>query len=394
MNEAEPRKKVSFENTEIAFGHKTKKELDFSILIFKMMQNPALVKLGTSMANFALSARLPVTGLIKKTIFSQFCGGESIDDCDAAIVKLGKANIGAILDYSVEGADTEEVYDATKNELLQVIEKAKNTPSIPVSCMKITGVGRFDLLAKVSENKELSQAEKLEYAKVIRRVEEICRKAYDCNVPIYIDAEESWIQIAIDRLTESMMRKYNKKKAIVFTTLQMYRWDKLDHLKKLLAEARQENFKPGIKFVRGAYMEKENERASKMGYKSPIQPNKESSDKDYNEALKVAVDNIDILEICCGTHNEYSSMLLTELMAEKGLPNNHAHIYFSQLFGMSDHISYNLSNSGYNVSKYLPYGPVKATIPYLSRRAEENTAISGQMGKELSLLLKEKARRK
>lgn len=393
MSERDTIKKVSFENTEIAFGHKTDKELGFSIFIFKMMQSPMMVKLGTSLANLALSINLPVVGLIKNTVFKQFCGGESINDCDSSIVKLGKANIGAILDYSVEGAEEEAVFDATKDEIIKVIEKAKNTPSIPVSCMKITGVGKFGLLEKVSANQELKQNEKLEYAKLIKRVEEICRKAYDCDVPIYIDAEESWIQIAIDRLTESMMRKYNKKKAIVFTTLQMYRWDKIEHLNKLVGEARQEGFIPGIKFVRGAYMEKENERAASMGYKSPIQPDKPSTDRDYNKALEIAMENIDILEICCGTHNEESSLLLTELMAKKGLENSHPHIYFSQLYGMSDHISYNLSNAGYNVSKYLPYGPVKATIPYLSRRAEENSAIAGQMGKELTLLLREKKRR-
>lgn len=392
--DSEPQNQISFENTEIAFSNKSDRELGFSIMIFNMMKNPSLVKASTSLANFGLKIGLPIVGIIKSTIYKQFCGGVSINDCDKTIVELGKANIGAILDYSVEGEEEESAFEATHDELIRVIEKAKNTPAIPVCCMKITGIGRFGILEKVQSGQELSLKEKKEYAKVVARVDNICQTAYSANVPIYIDAEESWIQLSIDRLAESMMRKYNKQKAIVFTTLQMYRWDKIDHLKKLISEAQKEKFKVGIKFVRGAYMEKENDRAQKMGYKSPIQPSKKSTDADFNKALNIAIDHLDCLEICCGTHNEYSSKYLTELMFAKDIPNNHSSIYFSQLYGMSDQISFNLSNAGYNVSKYLPYGPVKSTMPYLTRRAEENTSIAGQMGKQLELLIKEKERRK
>ena len=385
---------VSFENTEIAFGNKSNKELNFSIWLFRMMQKTALVNLSTKLALLAIKLHIPINGIVKSTIFKQFCGGETISECDQTIIELGKANIGAILDYSIEGANDEETFDLTAAELVRNSDKASTSPHIPVTCMKVTGVARFNLLKKVSSNEELTESERAEYGRVFLRVKAICEQAAKNKVPIYIDAEESWIQPAIDRLAESLMRQYNKEQAIVFTTMQMYRWDQLDHLNKLIQEAKSEGFIAGVKFVRGAYLEKENTRAKELGYNTPIQPNKESTDNDYNEALKISIENIDHIEICAGTHNEKSSMLLTELIQEKGIDIKTEKIYFSQLYGMSDHISYNLANAGFNVSKYLPYGPVKDAIPYLIRRAEENTAIAGQMGKELSLLLKEQARRK
>ena len=385
---------ISFENTAIAFGHKTDKELDFSIWLFKLMQNQTLVKWSTSAAQLALNLHLPISRIVKATVFKQFCGGETIEDCNKAIISLGKAGIGAILDYSIEGAQDEETFNSTAEELLRNSDKASSSPHIPVTCMKLTGIIRFGLLEKVSADIELSDTEKQEYSRGIRRVHRICERAHKNGVPIYIDAEETWIQPAIDRLAEGMMRQYNSEKAIVFTTMQMYRHDQIDHLHKLLDEAKREGFVAGVKFVRGAYLEKENERAIKMGYPTLMQPNKESSDKDYNKALQISIQNIQNISICAGTHNEYSSQFLTELMKKAGLPNNHPHIYFSQLYGMSDHISYNLANKGYSVSKYLPYGPVKATMPYLIRRAEENSAIAGQMSKELQLLTSEKNRRK
>lgn len=393
MEKVETAPKVSFENTQVAFGHLSDRELRFSILIFRLMQSPALVKLSTNLTLWALKWRLPISWIVKQTVFKQFCGGETIEDCDAAIIRLGKGNIGAILDYSVEGADEEAVFDATRDELIRVIEKAEHSPNIPVSCMKITGIAPFALLEKVSAGGELTQDERMAYARVVKRFESICKKAQACNVPLYVDAEESWIQPAIDRLAESMMRQFNRERALIFTTLQMYRWDKVEHLEKLLKEAQQEGFVVGVKFVRGAYLEKENQRAQEKGYQTPMQPDKPSSDRDYDKAITVALDHIEHIELCAGTHNEESCRLLTVGMAERGLANNHPHIYFSQLFGMSDHLSFNLANAGYNVSKYLPYGPVKDTIPYLIRRAQENTAIAGQMGKELRLLLQEKRRR-
>lgn len=385
---------ISFENTAIAFEHKSNKELNFSIFIFKLMNNAKVVSILTSLTKIALKLHLPISPFVKATIFKQFCGGTSINDCDSTIEQLGKSGIGAILDYSVEGAEEEKVFETTKNELIKIIQKAKNNKNIPVSCMKITGIARFSLLEKLSNGSELNDKEKNEYRNVVTRFQEICNAAKLNNIPIYVDAEESWIQPAIDRLTESMMRIFNKNQAIIFTTLQMYRWDKIEHLNKLIEEAKHENFFVGIKFVRGAYMEKENERALKLGYKTPIQPNKEASDNDYNKALEIAIKNINYVSICAGTHNENSSLYLTTLMGEHAIPKNDTRIYFSQLYGMSDHISYNLAKAGYNVSKYLPYGPVDSTIPYLIRRAEENSSISGQMGKELRLLLAEKKRRK
>lgn len=385
---------TNFNNTEIAFRHLSDKDLDFSIAMFKMMNNPALVNVGTHLANFALKIHFPIGGIFKATIFRQFCGGTSLEGCNPKIVELGKANIGAILDYAQEGASKEEEFETTAKELIAIIHKAANTPNIPVSCMKVTGIARFELLEKVSAEQELNHQEKIEYARVIERLDKICHTAYENNVPIYIDAEESWIQIAIDRLTETMMRKYNKKSAIVYTTLQMYRHDKLAHLHKLSREARHEGFIFGVKFVRGAYIEKENQRAEEKGYATPIQPNKEATDKDFDAALKYAVENIDHIAICAGTHNEKSSALLVDLMTEYKIEKTHPNVFFAQLNGMSDHISYNLANWGYNVTKYLPYGPVKSTIPYLIRRAEENSGISGQMSQELTLLIQEKKRRK
>lgn len=384
----------NFSNTEIAFKHLSDKQLKFSIRMFQLINSPFLSKLGMKLANFGVKAHLPVSGMIKATLFRQFCGGESMNECDQVIVQLGKNNIGAILDYAIEGADRDKVFDHVTDELIRVIRKAEKNPNIPVSCMKLTGVGRFELFRKLTEKEELKEIEKLEFGKVVQRVQRICQAAHDAQVPIYIDAEESWIQDAIDRLAESMMRQFNKEQAIVFTTLQMYRWDKLGHLKKLLKEAQQEQFIVGVKFVRGAYLEKENNRAQENGYKSPIQPNKESTDKDFNAALELAVKQLEHIEFCAGTHNQESCEILTQLMNEAKLPNNHAHIFFSQLYGMSDNLSYNLSNAGYKVSKYLPYGPVKATVPYLTRRAEENTSISGQMSNELGLLMQELKRRK
>ncbi|MGB0391552.1 MAG: proline dehydrogenase family protein [Salibacteraceae bacterium] len=385
--------KVSFDNTEIAFSHLTDKELDFSITMFKLMQNPTLVQVGTSLSNLALALRLPISPIVKATVFKQFCGGVDLNESLKKVKELSHSKIGSILDYAVEGAESEKIFDDTKEQIIEVINKAETTDGIPVACMKITGIARFALLEKVTAREPLSEKEKLEYLAAIDRFEEICKASYKTGVPIYVDAEETWIQPAIDKLVESRMRVYNKEKAIVFQTLQMYRWDKIDHLKKLLAESKKEGWILGVKFVRGAYMEKENKRALDMGYKTLIQPNKAATDHDFDLAIKMMVENIDHVEICNGTHNALSSMKLVNLMLEYNLENNDRRIYFSQLKGMSDTISFNLADAGYNVSKYLPYGPVKATMPYLTRRAEENSAIAGQMGKELTDLLIEKERR-
>jgi proline dehydrogenase len=385
---------VDFGNTEVAFKHKSTGELRFTKFIFQLLGSPSLTRAMTSLTLLALKLHIPISWGVKPTIFKQFCGGTSIKDSLETYDLLRSNNIEAILDYSVEGQESEKSFEHVKNELLRLIDNAKTHSKVPTTCLKVTGLARFALLQKVTEGKDLNEKEKQEYNRVIERLNEICKKAHDNSVKIYIDAEESWIQIAIDRLAEVMMAKYNGQKAIVYTTLQMYRHDKLNYLEQLIEKSKKEGFVLGVKLVRGAYLEKENERAKKHNYPTPMQPNKESTDRDYNKALELVIENIDYVEVCAGTHNEKSAQLLVSLLEKKGLPSNHPHVFFSQLFGMSDNISFNLAHEGYNVSKYLPYGPVKDTIPYLIRRAEENTSVAGQMGKELSLVVKELNRRK
>jgi proline dehydrogenase len=385
---------VSFEDTSIAFQHKSDQDLFLSYLIFGLTKSPFLVKFLSRAAKFTLSLGLPVKPLIKATVFKQFCGGEKKEEYSKVIAKLGKASIGTILDYSVEGTKDEAGFEDTKKELLNIIDQSKSNPNIPCTCMKMTAIGSFELLEKITSKDALSKDEQREWDKIKNRLEAICEASHQADKPIYIDAEETWIQFAIDRLAEEMMSKYNKKKAIVFTTLQLYRWDRIDYFEKLIKQARSGSYKLGIKIVRGAYLEKERERAHRLGYKSPINPSKSATDEEYNKALEVFIKNIDVVEICVGTHNEHSCKLLVHYMAENKIANNHPHIYFSQLYGMSDNISFNLANAGYNVSKYLPFGPVESTLPYLARRAEENTAIAGQMSKELDIIVKERKRRK
>ena len=385
---------VSFENTSIAFKHKSDKELLLSYLIFWLTKSPFLVKFGSRAAKFALAIHLPIKPIIKATVFKQFCGGENREEYSRVIARLGTSGIGAILDYSVEAIKDDIGFETTKAEILSIVEQSKSNKNIPCTCMKMTGIGSFELLEKITSHGVLSEYEEKDWGKIKNRLDERCHASYEAGKPIYIDAEESWIQGAIDILAEEMMAKYNKQKAIVFTTMQFYRWDRLDYFKQLIEKARSRPYKLGAKIVRGAYVEQERERAGKLDYPSPINPTKAATDEEYNKAVKLFIDNIDVVELCLGTHNEYSCILLTQYMAEKNLPNAHPHIYFSQLYGMSDHISYNLANAGYNVSKYLPFGPVKSTLPYLARRAEENTAIAGQMSKELEIIVKERNRRK
>ncbi|MCE9538505.1 MAG: proline dehydrogenase family protein [Bacteroidetes bacterium] len=384
---------VSFENTEKAFITKDNQELKHSLWLFKLMGNPTLVKIFSKLIIFAIKIGLPVRLPIKLTIFKQFCGGESIEESKHIVNKLNVSNIGSILDYSVEGKENENDFCNTKDEILKIIKVAENNPAIPYTSLKITGIARLSLLEKLNSKQELNKEEILEFQKVRERLIEICNSASSSGVPIYFDAEESWIQDAIDTLAEEMMEINNKKTAIVLTTLQMYRWDRIDYLKGLLQKAQDKKFSIGIKLVRGAYMEKENLRASQLGYKSPIQSNKENTDIDFDKAVDICLENIDIVTLCAGTHNEASTMHLINKMAELKISNDHPHVYFSQLYGMSDHITYNLADAGYNVTKYLPYGPVKSVMPYLIRRAEENTGISGQMGRELKLIIEEKSRR-
>ncbi len=385
---------VSFDNTEIAFASKSNSDLNRAYILFKVISYNWLVRIAPPFVDTALALRLPVKGLIRATAFKHFCGGETIEDCQVTIDTLGKYNIGTILDYSVEGKETEKDFEHSLLETLSCISRAKNQKYIPFSVFKLTGFARLALLEKVNAKEPLSKQEEEEFERVRQRVEKICAAADESNVPVFIDAEHTWIQDVIDDLANAMMIKYNKNRILIYNTLQLYRTDRNSYLERCYSHAVANNYMLGLKLVRGAYMEKERERAAKMNYPSPIQPDKNTADMDYDHALKFCMDHIDRISICAGTHNEKSSQLLVELMMQKNMPHNHPNIWFSQLYGMSDHISFNLAKEGYNVAKYVPYGPVASVLPYLIRRAQENTSVKGQTGRELSNILTEKKRRK
>lgn len=384
---------MNFDNTEIAFADKTNADLKRSYWLFKIIGWSWLIKIGPTVLKIFMPFYFPIP-IIKATIFKQFCGGESIEGCETTISELANKNVKTILDYSVEGKQQEEVFEENLQEALRTIQKAKQHPFIPFSVIKLTGFARFELLQKMNDKKQLSEKEIAEFEKVKNRVNILCEAAFNSEIPLFIDAEETWIQDPIDMLVLEMMQKYNKQKAIVYNTVQLYRWDRLTYFKHLLEIAEKENFFIGMKLVRGAYVEKERERAIKMNYKDPIQKTKEDTDKDFNLALKFCVENINRISFCCGTHNEESSQYLIDLMKQHQLAINDSRIYFAQLLGMSNHISINLAKANFNVAKYVPYGPVKDVTPYLIRRAEENTSIAGQTGRELQLILKELERRK
>ncbi|MDP9078478.1 MAG: proline dehydrogenase family protein [Bacteroidota bacterium] len=385
---------LSFENTEIAFRHSSNFDLKRAYWLFRVINVNFLVKIGPPMTNFAIKIGLPIKGLIKATIFKHFCGGETIAECDKTIKNLHNGGVGTILDYSIEGEDDEHVFDNTRDEIIRTIERAAVDKAVPITVFKVTGVGRFSLLEKLDEKAQLSIMEQEEWEKVQARVMAICQKAHETGIPVMIDAEESWIQETIDMLALDMMHLYNTEKAIVYNTYQLYRHDKLASIKNDHAIAVKGEFILGAKLVRGAYMEKERKRAEEKGYPSPIQPDKQSADKDYDASLDFCTDHIDTLAFVAGTHNEESCRVLAELLDKKKIDHKNPHVYFSQLLGMSDNLSFNLANAQYNVAKYVPYGPIKAVLPYLFRRAQENTAIAGQMSRELSLIVKEVKRRK
>jgi proline dehydrogenase len=383
-----------FDNTQIAFSLKSDTELERAYFLFKLIANEPLVRIGTAVTNFALKASLPVEGLIRATVFDHFCGGVNEDDSLNVVDKLFTKGVSSVLDYSVEGKEEEEQFDAVLEKTLKLIEFAKEKKAIPFAVFKPSGFGRIDLYEEVSLGKKLTPAETEEWNRVVDRFEKVCKASYDSNVALLIDAEESWMQDAVDNLVEEMMVKYNKSKPIVFNTLQMYRWDRLDYLKKLHEKAKQEGFFIGMKLVRGAYMEKENERAIEKGYPTPICASKEATDENYDASVKYMLDHIDTMSIFEGTHNEASTYFLMNLMEEKGIKSTDDRIWFGQLYGMSDNISYNLAAEGYNVAKYLPFGPVKDVMPYLIRRAEENTSVAGQTSRELAMIKAERNRRK
>lgn len=385
---------LDFNNTQNAFLNKSDKGLRKAYFVFRLISISWLNKVGTSLLSLALNLRLPVKGIIKTTVFNHFCGGESIEDCEDRIQSLAQYKVKTILDYSVEGKQDDEDFDACLGKAVASIERAKLDSNVPFCVIKLTGLIRFDLLKKVSAGEILSDDENNDFLKGRNRVDIICQNAFNAGIPLMIDAEESWIQDAIDNIALLMMHRYNKEKAIVYNTAQMYRHDRLNYIKLLYKQSLEESFYIGLKIVRGAYMEKERARALRKGYPSPIQPDKAHTDADYDEALRFCIENNNRIAVCAGTHNEDSSLLLTHLMEEKGMDKGMPTVYFSQLLGMSDHISFNLAQAGYNVAKYVPYGPVKEVMPYLIRRADENTSIAGQTGRELRLIMQEMERRK
>lgn len=381
------------EDTGTAFAHKSNGELRQAWWLFRVIGTPWLTTLGGNLTKLALALHLPVKGLVKATIFRQFCGGETIGESLVTARGLAARGVGTILDYSVEGEDSPAAMDGTAAEILRTIAAAKGNPDIPFSVFKPSGVIPRAILAKVAANEALTHEESTEWGRARQRVEHICTAAHAADVPVLIDAEESWTQDPVDKLTTDMMRRFNTRRAIVYGTAQLYRHDRLAFLRREVEQARAEGFHVGMKLVRGAYMEKERERAARMGYTDPIGANKAAVDKDYDDALRFCMANIDRVAILNGTHNEASTLLLARLMREAGLANNDPRIHFGQLLGMSDNISFNMAAAGYNVVKYVPYGPVRKVLPYLIRRAQENTSTRGQTGRELSMLTAERARR-
>ncbi len=383
-----------FNNTEVAFALKSDNELNRAYFLFKMISNPSLVKVGTSLAKFALKLNLPVQGLIRATVFDHFCGGISENDCMPVMDKMFEKGVSSVLDYSVEGKEDEAHFDDAMQMTLKIIDFAKEKKSIPFAVFKPTGFGRFELYEKIGEGNTLDSKEQAEWNRVVARFDTVCKAAFDNDISVLIDGEESWMQNAADQLVETMMQRYNKNKCIVFNTLQMYRWDRLDYLKKLHQNAIENGYYIGMKLVRGAYMEKENDRAEKLNYKSPICKTKQATDENFDAAANYMIQNIDKMSIFLGTHNEESSIKMIQMMQQNKMANNDTNIWFGQLYGMSDNISYNLAKNGYNVAKYLPFGPVKEVMPYLIRRAQENTSVAGQTSRELNLLQTERNRRK
>ncbi len=386
---------INFDDTAVAFKSKSNNELIRSYWLFKIIGSKKLVKIGKTLTLFALKIKLPIKSIIRATIFKQFCGGETVDQCTPTIKNLADYNVGTILDYSIEGKMTDQDFDLTVLEIIKTIDKGKNNSSIPFAVFKVSGIARFNDLERLSIALEKNETIDAEIESVIiNRIDRICNAAYQNNIPVFIDAEETWIQACLDNWCLQMMLRYNKERAIVFNTLQMYRHDRLAFLKNCHELASMHNIKYGIKLVRGAYMEKERERAITMNYPSPIQATKEATDKDFNLAMEYIVENINSFALCAGTHNEESSLLLTQLMTKFNLLSSTPSIYFAQLLGMSDHISFNLADAGYNVAKYVPFGPIEEVMPYLLRRADENTSVAGQTSRELKLIQQERKRRR
>lgn len=386
--------KTLFNNTKTAFALKTDSQLERAYFLFKMISKEPLVRIGTAVTKFALNASLPFEGLIRSTVFDHFCGGVNEEDCLIAIDNMFTKGVSSVLDYSVEGKASENQFDDALVKILKIVNFCYEREAMPIVVFKPTAFGRFYLYEKKSEAIRFSPEEQAEWDRIINRFRKVCKLAKEKDVEVLIDGEESWMQSAADDLVEDMMREFNTEKAIVYNTLQLYRWDRLDYLKALHERAKSDDFKIGMKIVRGAYMEKERDRAEELNYKSPICETKVITDNNFDSGLKYILENNKDISIFIGTHNEESCYLAMNLMNELNIDKSDNNVWFGQLYGMSDHISFNLANQGYNVAKYLPFGPVKDVMPYLIRRAEENTSVAGQTNRELELIKSERKRRK
>ncbi len=385
---------LNLHNTEIAFKPKSNSDLRRALLLFNVMSKPWMVHMGKILTEFAFKIKFPVSWIIKPTIYQHFVGGVTIAECAPVVKKLSGFNVRSILDYSVEGGNNEEAINSTLNETLETIRNAESNPNIPYAVFKPTAFADHSLFENTSPGIPLQGELENEYFRFKSRINVLCNEASKCGVPLMVDAEDSWYQHLVDETVEEMMKRYNREKAIVYNTLQMYRADRIEYLKKSLDEARAEGYYYGVKFVRGAYMEKERARALEKGYPSPIHPDKAGTDAAFDEAIQISLKNADIATIFCGSHNENSNQLFAESILAANLERNDPRFWFSQLYGMSDHISFNLAYAGFNVAKYVPYGPVKSVMPYLFRRAEENTSVAGQTSRELGLIKTEIKRRK
>lgn len=384
---------LCFDDTETAFRSQPDDALKRAAWLFRIMRHGWLVRLGSFVAPLALRWHLPVEGLIRRTVFQHFCGGESLSEAGETAARLSRFSVGTALDYGVEAAAGEESYDATARECLRAIDFAAGRLDIPFVSLKITGLGRFGLLEKLHAGEVPDAGETAEWERSRGRVYAICARASAARTAVLIDAEESWIQGPVDRLAMDMMKQFNRESVVVFNTYQLYLKDRATALQGAWKHAAEEGYLLGAKLVRGAYLEKEAARARARGYAVPLQSSKQDTDQAFDEAIRFCFDRLESISVLIGTHNEQSCLLAAALLDEKGLPRRHPHVHFSQLYGMSDHITFNLAAAGYAASKYLPYGPVREVLPYLIRRARENTAISGQLGREESLLRRELVRR-
>jgi proline dehydrogenase len=402
---------ISFDNTENAFAYRSDSELKSAHFLFASMGYAFLVKWGTRVTPWAIRMGLPVQGIIRRSIFEQFVGGETLEETAGVASKLGQYHVQVILDYGVEGGDNgEQGFDHACEEFIRVIRYAATQPNIPLMSIKVTGFARFGLLEKLDHSVEenagslmkryakavdsLSEQESVEWQRVRDRMIRICSQAAENKVGVLVDAEETWIQDPVDVLAILMMEQFNRGKTVVYNTVQLYRHDRLSFLKDSLEAAELRQFTLGVKLVRGAYMEKERKRAEEMGYPSPIQPDKGATDRDYNAGLSFCIEHIDRISLILASHNEYSNLHAVQLLLDHGMPPDHPNLHFSQLYGMSDNITFNLAKAGFTVSKYLPFGPIKDVIPYLMRRAQENSSMSGHSGRELGLINRELERRR